>query len=129
MKHASRIIIASVCTFAFITMLGPIDAFACGSGGNHGNHGDGDHHNNHGGGDHVAQHSEGGEHDQVQVGKPSNGFGKKPAIGTKAKCPVMGNEFTVTKDTKSSVYKGKHYVFCCPGCKPTFDKNPKKYIK
>ena len=120
MKHASRIIIAAVSTFAFIAILGPTEAFACGGGGNH---------SNHGGGDHVAQHSEGGEQHQAQVGKPSNGFSKKPAIGTKAKCPVMGNEFTVSKDTKSSVYKGKHYVFCCPGCKPTFDKNPKKYIK
>ena len=28
-----------------------------------------------------------------------------------------------------SVYKGKTYYFCCPGCKPLFDKNPEKYIK
>jgi YHS domain-containing protein len=58
-----------------------------------------------------------------------NGFEKKPAVGTKAICPVTGNEFTVSKDTKYSVYKGKYYAFCCPGCKPQFDKNPEKYLK
>ena len=29
---------------------------------------------------------------------------------------------------QKSVYKGKTYYFCCPGCKPQFDKNPEKYI-
>jgi len=58
-----------------------------------------------------------------------NGFDKKPAVGTKAKCPVMGKAFTVTKDTTYSVYKGKYYAFCCPGCKPQFDKDPEKYLK
>jgi len=57
------------------------------------------------------------------------GYDKMPAVGTKAKCPVSGNEFEVTKDTTFSVYKGKYYVFCCPGCKPQFDKNPGKFLK
>jgi len=26
-----------------------------------------------------------------------------------------------------SVYKGKTYYFCAPGCKKTFDENPEKY--
>ncbi len=25
-------------------------------------------------------------------------------------------------------YKGKTYYFCCPECKPAFDKNPEKII-
>ena len=25
-------------------------------------------------------------------------------------------------------YKGKAYYFCCPECKPAFDKNPSKVI-
>jgi YHS domain-containing protein len=25
------------------------------------------------------------------------------------------------------VYKGKKIYFCCPGCKPEFEKNPEKY--
>ena len=46
-----------------------------------------------------------------------------------AVCPVMGNKIPdVTKAAGKSVYKGKTYYFCCPGCKPKFDKNPEKYI-
>jgi YHS domain-containing protein len=60
--------------------------------------------------------------------QPLNGFDGMPAVGTKAKCPVMGTEFQVTKDTQSSVYKGKTYVFCCGGCKPQFDADPAKYV-
>lgn len=56
-------------------------------------------------------------------------FDKPPPVGTKAICPVMGTEFSVKKDSKRSEYKGKHYVFCCAGCKPMFDANPEKYIK
>jgi P-type Cu+ transporter len=58
----------------------------------------------------------------------------KPAIKAKAKpaavmCPVMGGVVKNTKTAPKSVYKGKTYYFCCPGCKPAFDKNPEKYIK
>lgn len=56
-------------------------------------------------------------------------FDKPPAVGTKATCPVMVDEFTVKKDTPRSEYKGRHYVFCCPACKPKFDANPEKYAK
>jgi YHS domain-containing protein len=56
-------------------------------------------------------------------------FDKMPAVGTKAKCLIMDQEFTVSKKTASSTYKGKTYVFCCPGCKPKFEKNPEKYLK
>ncbi|MDJ0762488.1 MAG: YHS domain-containing protein [Myxococcota bacterium] len=55
-------------------------------------------------------------------------FDKPPAVGTKAKCPVMGQEFTVKENSEFSTHKGKTYVFCCPGCKPKFDKNPEKYL-
>jgi len=29
----------------------------------------------------------------------------------------------------SSVYEGKKYYFCAPGCKKMIDRDPKKYIK
>jgi YHS domain-containing protein len=65
-----------------------------------------------------------------QKAKPApKSFDKPPAVGTKATCPVMGDEFTVKKDTPRSEYKGRHYAFCCPGCKPKFDANPEKYAK
>ena len=49
--------------------------------------------------------------------------------GSKATCPVTGEEFTIAKNTAHAEYKGKHVYFCCPGCKPAFDKNPEKYLK
>ena len=56
-------------------------------------------------------------------------FDKMPGPGTKALCPIMKNEFEVTPETESTVYKGKTYVFCCPGCKQLFEKKPEKYAK
>ena len=50
-------------------------------------------------------------------------------LGNKMICPVMGTTFNASKDSTKSEYKGKVYIFCCPGCKPQFDKNPEKYIK
>jgi len=45
-------------------------------------------------------------------------------------CPVMGTHVDdVAKAAGKSVYKGKTYYFCCPQCKPKFDKNPAKYVK
>jgi YHS domain-containing protein len=55
-------------------------------------------------------------------------FDQPPAVGTLAKCPVTGKTFTVEEKTKRSEHDGKHYVFCCPGCKPDFDKEPQKYL-
>ena len=55
-------------------------------------------------------------------------FAAPPPVGTRARCPVMGGEFTVTEETQRSEYKGKHYAFCCPGCKPSFDKTPEKFL-
>jgi len=47
-----------------------------------------------------------------------------------AVCPVMGTKIPdVSKAAGKSVYKGKTYYFCCPGCKPEFDKNPEKYAQ
>jgi YHS domain-containing protein len=28
----------------------------------------------------------------------------------------------------TSVYKGKKYYFCAPGCKKAFDNNPEQYV-
>ncbi len=44
-------------------------------------------------------------------------------------CPVTREKIASVKDAVgSSVYKGKTYYFCCPECKPVFDKNPGKVI-
>ncbi len=49
--------------------------------------------------------------------------------GDKIICPVMGNEVKDPEKAASSVYQGKTYYFCCPGCKEPFDKDPEKYLK
>jgi len=40
-------------------------------------------------------------------------------------CPVMGNPINKQFFTE---YKGKKVYFCCPACKPEFEKNPEKYL-
>lgn len=56
-------------------------------------------------------------------------FSSPQKEGTKASCPVTGEEFTIAKNTVHAEYKGKHVYFCCGGCKKDFDKDPTKYIK
>jgi YHS domain-containing protein len=65
---------------------------------------------------------------QTATAKAPSVFDKAQKPGTKATCPVFGNEFTIDKNTPHSEYKGKYVYFCCPGCKPEFDKNPEKYM-
>jgi YHS domain-containing protein len=73
-----------------------------------------------------AQVVQAGGGEQVKAPKSFDG---KPPVGTKARCVVMGYEFIVSENTESSVYKGKTYVFCCPGCKGQFEADPEKFLK
>lgn len=44
-------------------------------------------------------------------------------------CPVTGTKIaSAAKAYAHETYKGKTYYFCCPECKPAFDKNPGKVI-
>ncbi len=44
-------------------------------------------------------------------------------------CPVTGTKIaSAAKAYTHETYKGKTYYFCCPECKPAFDKNPGKVI-
>jgi YHS domain-containing protein len=56
-------------------------------------------------------------------------FSSAQKEGTKATCPITGEEFTIAKDTVHAEYKGKHVYFCCAGCQKKFDKDPDKYTK
>ena len=60
---------------------------------------------------------------------PPKVFSSPQKEGTKASCPVTGEEFTIAKNTVHAEYKGKHVYFCCGGCKKDFDKDPAKYTK
>lgn len=59
---------------------------------------------------------------------PGHSHAKKPTASAKAAplvCPVTGNKIASVKAAVGhSTYKGKTYYFCCPECKPRFDKNP-----
>jgi YHS domain-containing protein len=49
--------------------------------------------------------------------------GRGPAP-EEATCPVMGNKVHPDAKTEWTVYQGKVYYFCCPGCKPKFTSDP-----
>jgi YHS domain-containing protein len=42
--------------------------------------------------------------------------------------PVCKMEVDEKKAPAKSLYKGKMYYFCSPGCKKAFDLNPEKYL-
>jgi YHS domain-containing protein len=69
-------------------------------------------------------HAKKGEHADAPTS-----FEAQPALGTWAKCPVSGDVFQVGKDTEFATYDGRVYAFCCPDCKPDFDKDPAKYAE
>jgi YHS domain len=72
--------------------------------------------------DMPKDHAKKGEHRNAPTS-----FESQPAAGTWAKCPVSGDVFRVGADTGFATYNGRVYAFCCPDCKPDFDKDPAKY--
>jgi YHS domain-containing protein len=44
-----------------------------------------------------------------------------------AKDPVCKMDVDENKAAATTVYKGKTYYFCAPGCKTRFEKEPEKY--
>jgi YHS domain-containing protein len=58
------------------------------------------------------------------------GMSKTPAKGATLMCPVTGTKIaSAAKAFNKETYKGKTYYFCCPECKPRFDKNRDEVIK
>ncbi len=45
------------------------------------------------------------------------------------KDPVCGMDVDAKTAEFTSIYQGKTYYFCSPGCKRDFDKEPQKYVK
>ena len=43
--------------------------------------------------------------------------------------PVCKMQVAEKTAMHKSVYKGKTYYFCAPGCKIAFDETPEKYLK
>lgn len=55
------------------------------------------------------------------------GFGKESKKQEKAKDPICGMSVVIESAKYWTVFSGKRYVFCSPGCKEEFDKNPAQY--
>jgi YHS domain-containing protein len=69
----------------------------------------------------AASAKEQGGHAQVLAHKNAEG---------QLVCPVMGGIIpSADKAAGHSDHEGTRYYFCCPGCKPQFDKEPSKYAK
>jgi YHS domain-containing protein len=54
----------------------------------------------------------------------AGGIGRAEELSNEI-CPVMGGKANLKIFTE---YDGKRVYFCCPGCIPTFKKNPKIYL-
>lgn len=54
---------------------------------------------------------------------------KAPTKAAALVCPITGEKISsVSAAAAQETYKGKTYYFCCPSCKPEFDKNPDKAV-
>jgi len=42
--------------------------------------------------------------------------------------PVCGMRINPEDAADETIYKGKIFYFCAPGCRNAFEKNPKKYF-
>lgn len=60
---------------------------------------------------------------------PQTYSSKEAKVGDKVICPVLGEKFTVKKDSKYAEVKGKKYYVCCPMCIKKIKKDPDKYLK
>ena len=45
------------------------------------------------------------------------------------KDPVCGMSVDPKTATQKADFEGKTYYFCCPGCKRTFEANPRQFVK
>ena len=71
------------------------------------------------------EHAEGSEKKVVNI--VGNVVGEESGK-IKLQCPVTKDWFVLDEKTPKTVYKEKTYYFCCPACKPKFDKDTEKYI-
>ena len=76
--------------------------------------------------DHSAHKHATHQADEVKTHKVTDTDAK---FGQKLKCPVLGDEFSVSKVTPALEYKGQVYYFCCAQCVDDFRNNPDKYAK
>jgi len=71
------------------------------------------------------QGHEGHDHSTMEMAKTDESAKMAVATAEQTICPVMGNP--INKDVFVE-YQGKKVYFCCPACKPEFEKDPAKYV-
>ncbi len=59
----------------------------------------------------------------------TSGGGVKDVSNATLVCAVLKDKIPDKSKALHSDYNGKRYYFCCPMCKPKFDKDPAKYSK
>jgi YHS domain-containing protein len=66
---------------------------------------------------------------ETAAAQPPDNIGNAKNAEGKYICPVMGEPVTDFSKANSVEHQSKAYFFCCPGCKPKFEKDPEKYVK
>ncbi|MDP7115265.1 MAG: hypothetical protein QGH45_25035 [Myxococcota bacterium] len=128
-----------------LVILTPIALAACGGGGDTGATADPGDHAGHDHADHAdhAEHKDHGAHAEASpdagAGMSAMGgekidpegvveaFDQPLKAGDKAICPISGEVFIASDTTATSEHEGRHYGYCCPGCKAKFDANPAEF--
>jgi len=64
---------------------------------------------------------------ETTAAEPPENIGNAKNAEGKYVCPVTGDPVTDFSPENAAEYEGKAYFFCCPGCKPKFEKDPAKY--
>jgi YHS domain-containing protein len=77
---------------------------------------------------HHAHHELRAEGALAESDAPTS-FAERPEVGTEFTCPVSGGVFEVESHTRMTVYEGRHYAFCCGGCKQDFDADPAQIVE
>ena len=60
-------------------------------------------------------------------GDAAQHFDHSPQPGERAICPVSGETFVVSTDTRIIQHNGRFFAFCCDDCAMDFTANPEKY--
>ncbi|MBI3944738.1 MAG: YHS domain-containing protein [Armatimonadetes bacterium] len=64
----------------------------------------------------------------VAAGTHRHGGGEQKEGKPALVCPVMKSPVSADGSGGKSVFRGRTYYFCCPGCKQPFEKDPHAYV-
>lgn len=64
----------------------------------------------------------------TNIPAPTPATTSKVVDATPVVCPILGAAIKDKKTAEFSDFMGKRYYFCCPSCKPEFDRAPMKFV-